>query len=89
MSFSDSSIPTILLLVGELAFSAVALLTIFRLRDRLGLGPLFLLLGANQIMSVLLTTSVYFRVSPSIVISPGSAILFPTALVAVLLVYLR
>ena len=89
MSLPDSSITTILLFGGQLVFSAVALLTIFRLRDRLGLGPLFLLLGANQIMSVFLGTSVYFRISPSIVLSPGSTILFPTALVAVLLVYLR
>ena len=81
-------ITTVLLLAAELVFVASALFVIFRLRDRLGLGPLFLLLGANQIMSELLATSVYFRLSPTVAISPGSVILFPLALVAVLLVYL-
>jgi signal transduction histidine kinase len=71
-----------------MVFVAAALFTIFRLRDRLGLGPVFLLIGANQIMAELLATSVYFRLSPSVTISPGSVVLFPLALVAVLLVYL-
>jgi signal transduction histidine kinase len=84
----DYPTKTLLLLGAEMAFVAAALFTIFRLRDRLGLGPLFLLLGANQIMAELLATSVYFRLSPSVTISPGSVILFPLALVAVLLVYL-
>jgi signal transduction histidine kinase len=84
----DYPTTTLLLLGTELLFVAVALFTIFRLRDRLGLGPLFLLLGANQIMAELLATSVYFRLSPTVAISPGSVVLFPLALVAVLLVYL-
>ncbi len=88
MSSAEYPITTVMLLGAELVFVATALFVIFRLRDRLGLGPLFLLLGANQIMSQLLAASVYFRLSDSVAVSPGSIILFPLALVAVLLVYL-
>jgi hypothetical protein len=89
MTFAlDYPTKTLLLLTAEIVFVAFALFTIFRLRDRLGLGPLFLLLGANQIMAELLATSVYFHLSPTVAITPGSVVLFPLALVAVLLVYL-
>jgi signal transduction histidine kinase len=89
MPSADTFLTTAILLGGEMVVTGVSLLAIFRLRDRLGLGPLFLLLGANQMLSVVLGSSAYFRVAPSIVVSPGSAVFFPTALVAVLLVYLR
>jgi signal transduction histidine kinase len=89
MLSANTFLTTAVLLGGEMVVTGVSLLAIFRFRDRLGLGPLFLLLGANQMISVVLGSSVYFRVTPSIVVSPGSAVFFPTALVAVLLVYLR
>jgi signal transduction histidine kinase len=87
--FMSSTFDTTAFLVAEVGVVAAIILSAFRLRDRLGLGPLFIFLGANQVLAVLLASSIYFRVSNSIAVSPGSAVLFTSALATSLLVYLR
>ncbi len=85
-----SSILSVLLsLLAETLLVAAVCLGLFRLRRRLGLGPLLVLLGSNQVLSVILATSIFFRLTPDLVISPGSTVLFTGTIATALLVYLR
>lgn len=72
----------------QIAFVAFAALLLFRLRERIGLGPLYIFVGTNQFLSVVLAASVYLGVAPGVYVSPGSAVLFTSSLFVILLVYL-
>ncbi len=82
-----------LIQIGYLALEALLvaglLLALFQLRTRVGLTPLFVAVGTFQYLQVVLALSVYVEVSPGIVISPGSAVLFTSTLFVVLVVYLQ
>ncbi len=75
-----------------LAFQAVLLgvvmLLLFRLRAVFGLVPLYVLLGALQVLQTL-SGAILVSAAPGISVSPGSAVLFSSGLAAVLLVYIR
>jgi hypothetical protein len=68
---------------------AVFLIALFRLRTFLGLSLLYISLGMFQFLQTQLALSIYIEVFPSILISPGSSVLFTANLFAILLVYIR
>ena len=73
----------------EALLVASLLLALFRLRGLFGLAPIHTTLGVFYQMATLLAASVYVRVGPDMMMSPGSVILFPSALFAVLFIYIR
>ncbi len=77
------------ILLGQAVFVACATLLLFRLRGRLGLIPLGMFIGSNQYLQVLLSSTHYVDLGGGLLVSSGSAVLFPSALMAVLLIYLR
>lgn len=85
----DFNIRTIVHILVEAAFVAGVMAILFRLRQRISLGPLYVFVGTNQFLSVVLASTVYVALAPSIYVSPGSTVLFPSSLFAILLVYLR
>lgn len=82
-------VSVLLYLVGETFLVAAITFGLFRLRRRIGLGPLLVMLGSNQVLSSILATSIYYQASASILVSPGSMVLFTGVITAALLVYLR
>ncbi len=68
---------------------AAVLLGLFRLRFRFGLTPLYITLGVFQPIQVVLASSIYAKILPGIVVSPGSVIMFTATLFAILLIYIR
>ncbi len=79
----------IAILTAETLFVAGVILLLFRLRSKLGLLPLAAFVGSNQYLQTILASTHYIRFSEDVVVSPGSAVLFPAALFAVLLIYQR
>ncbi len=73
----------------EALLVAVLLLSLFRLRARLGLSLLYVTLGVFQPIQMLLASSIYIQFQLGWVVSPGSAILFTAGLFTILLVYIR
>jgi len=65
------------------------LLFLFWLRKILGNGLLFAAIGVFQYMQVFLVHTVSYKISPGIVVSPGSAVFFSANLFIVLLIYIR
>lgn len=86
---TPEAVRQVLLLVSQASFLAVTLLGLFRLRDRIGITPLYLAVGSLQYLQVVLALSIYVEIVPGINVSPGSAVLFPATLFTVLLVYIR
>jgi len=76
------------LFCAESFLAAGIVLLLFRLRYRFGLAPLFVTLGVFQLLQNLLTLTLGVNVG-SFVASPGSMVLFPVTLFAVLLIYIR
>ncbi|MCF7559919.1 PAS domain S-box protein [Sabulilitoribacter multivorans] len=66
-----------------------SILILFKLRSRIGLAPLYIVLGALQFLQANLGTSFSFRFFDDYVIYPGSIILFSGLLFAVLLIYIK
>ena len=54
-----------------------------------GLAPLYLVVGALQYLQIVFAALVRFELTPGIVISPASAVLFPVTTVVVLLTYVE
>ncbi len=77
----------IAILIAETLFVAGAILLLFKLRARLGLLPLAAFVGSNQYLQTILASTLYIRFGDGVLVSPGSAVLFPAALFAVLLIY--
>ncbi|MCK5941625.1 MAG: VUT family protein, partial [Planctomycetes bacterium] len=77
------------MLVLEAVLVAAVFLLLFRLRVWLGLSLLFVAIGVMQPIQVHLSTYMYVEVLPGLRMSPGSVVLFPASLFAVLLVYIR
>jgi PAS domain S-box-containing protein len=78
----------ILVLFLQSLIVSVLILSLFRLRSIFGLGLLFIALGVFQFMQVFLYNALYFEITPSLLVSPGT-ILFTGSLFAILLIYIR
>lgn len=78
----------IALMALETVLVGTLLASLFRLRDRFGLSPLYIAIGSFQYLQTLLALSIYVEVAPGIIISPGM-VLFMAAPFAILLVYIR
>lgn len=89
LTLSNSPVNQLLISIVEALFAIILLLALFRMRLRLGLTPLYITLGVFQPIQMLLASSIYAEISPGLVISPGSTILFTASLFAVLIVYIR
>ncbi len=88
-SMDNDMIIQLLVFSAEAILVALLVLGLFRIRTRFGLSPLFVTLGVYQSIQVLLASSVYAKVIPGVVVSPGSTIMFMASLFAMLLVYIR
>ncbi|SFC84893.1 PAS domain-containing sensor histidine kinase [Algibacter pectinivorans] len=66
-----------------------SVLLLFKLRSRIGLAPLYLLLGAVQYLQADAGTSFSLNLFEGYVIYPGSIILFSLLLFSVLLIYIK
>jgi diguanylate cyclase (GGDEF)-like protein len=74
---------------AEAGVVAVLILGLFSVKSRLGLAPLFTAIGALQYVQVVLAATASVQVLPGVWSNPGSAVLFPASLMAVLLIYIR
>lgn len=72
----------------EAIIAALMVLVLFRLRHHFGLAPLYVTLGVFQPIQVLLASSIYVEIIPSVIVSPGSVVMFTASLVVILLVYI-
>lgn len=72
----------------ELFSVASCILILFNLRDKLGLAPLYILLGCFQYFQVNLENAVSFMFLGEYPIYPGSVVLFSALLFAILLIYI-
>lgn len=77
------------LLLLEAALVSSLLLLYFRARQRLGIAPLCVTLGAFQYLQTQLAASLYVEVWPGVFVSPGSTVLFTATLFTTLIVYIR
>ena len=73
----------------EAAVAAAVLLGLFSLRRFFGLAPVYTTVGVFYYLATLLAGTTFVRVTPELLMSPGSVALFPASLFAVLLVYIR
>jgi diguanylate cyclase (GGDEF)-like protein len=78
----------VLLMVVEAIFVGALLVASFRLRRTFGAPLLYIVFGVIFQYANLLAGSVYVQLSPWLVVSPGSIVLFPAILFLVLFVYL-
>ena len=87
--FAPGVVQQLVLMTSEALFVAVLLATAFRLRPTLGLAFVYIVFGIIYQVAALLAGSMFVQLSPSLVMSPGSIVLFPATLFLVLYVYLR
>ncbi len=73
----------------EFLLISSSILILFRLRSKIGLAPLYILLGAVQYIQALSTTMIKIVVFGKFTLYPGSVILFSAVLFAVLLIYIK
>lgn len=76
-------------LVLEFLFIASSILMLFRFRSKLGLAPLYILLGAIQYLQVFASANISFEILEEYTIYPVSIIIFSGVLFAVLLLYIK
>lgn len=77
----------VLLFQGAVVCALVLLL--YRVRGYFGLTMLAVAVGVFQHVQVNLAQTLYFEIVPGFLVSPGSVVLFPVGLLAVLLVYIQ
>ena len=77
------------IILTEFLLLSSCILLLFKLRTKLGLAPLYILLGAVQFLQANLGGSLSFIFLDEYLIYPGSIILFSGVLSAVLLVYIK
>ena len=77
------------LLAAQAAFCGGVVLALFHQRRRVGLGPLYLVLGSLQFAQFALAVSIRVQLAPGFSISPATAVLFPLTVVVVLLTYVE
>tara|TARA_R110002074_G_scaffold327927_1_gene498338 strand:- start:30 stop:2093 length:2064 start_codon:yes stop_codon:yes gene_type:complete len=73
----------------EFLLISSSILILFRLRGKIGLAPLYILLGAVQYIQAFTGTMIKFKAPGDITIYPGSVIIFCAVLFAVLLIYIK
>ncbi|MFD0834359.1 PAS domain S-box protein [Mariniflexile aquimaris] len=73
----------------EFLLVASSILILFKFRVKLGLAPLYILLGSLQYLQANLGSAFSFNFFADYVIYPGSIILFSAVLFAVLLIYIK
>jgi PAS domain S-box-containing protein len=73
----------------EFLLISSSILLLFRLRGKIGLAPLYILLGAVQYIQAFSGTMINFKVFEEYTIYPGSVIMFCAVLFAVLLIYIK
>jgi diguanylate cyclase (GGDEF)-like protein len=78
-----------LLLLAEAALAGSIVLSLFGLRRRIGLAPVYLVVGSFQYLQIVLATSVRIEILPGVVIDPASVVLFPITTIVVLLTYIE
>jgi diguanylate cyclase (GGDEF)-like protein len=74
---------------AEATCTALVLLGLLRARKLLGLAPVFMVLGVLFHMAGFLAGTLYVRVTPTLVMSPGSVVLFPANILVVLFAYVH
>jgi diguanylate cyclase (GGDEF)-like protein len=79
----------LLLLLAEATLVASLVLALFGLRRRLGLTPVYLVVGAFQYLQIVLATAVRVEMLPGVVVDPASVVLFPITTFVVLLTYIE
>ena len=77
------------LLAVQSAFCGGVLLVLFHQRRRVGLGPLYLVLGTLQFAQFVLAVSIRVQIAPGFWISPATTVLFPLTVMVVLLTYVE
>jgi len=75
-------------MIAEIVAVSALFMGCFRARAALGLVPVYTVLGAVFFTCNFLTASLYVRVAPDVIVSPGTVALFPAILFVVLLVYI-
>ena len=85
---SEIAYNQIFILLFQCLIIATLILSLFRLRSIFGLSLLFTALGVFQFMQVFLHNSLYFQITPGILVSPGTVV-FSGSLFAILLIYIR
>ena len=78
-----------ILLLAEIVVVGCIILALYSLKPYLGLSLLFVFVGANQFLQNVLAATVYVEILERYPVSPGSAVLFSSSLLAILLVYVR
>ena len=81
--------PQLVILFAEAVLTGSSVLLLFWLRRFFGLTPLLVAVGALQYLQILLAATVYVELLPGEWVSPGSVVLFPATVFAVLLVYVQ
>lgn len=85
----EQVVQQILLMLVETVLVSSMLLLFFRMRGTFGLAPIYTTLGVFFQLSNLLAATIYLRITPEILVSPGSVVLFPASIFAVLFIYIR
>jgi len=78
-----------LLMCTEAVCVAAALMTLLRARYVLGLAPTYMVLGVMFHLAGFLAGTLYVRITPTLVMSPGSVVLFPANILVVLFAYIH
>jgi PAS domain S-box-containing protein len=73
----------------QFLFISSCILFLFKFRGKLGLAPLYILLGSVQYVQALSGALISFELFDSIKVYPGSIIMFSAVLFAVLLIYIK
>lgn len=81
--------PGALILTLEALVMGSAILALFHYRERIGLGPFYVLIGSNQYLQLVLAEQVRVPILGGLAVSPGSAILFTASILVVLLTYIE
>ncbi len=79
----------ILTILAELAFIAILILFLYRLKFLFGLAPLYMLIGANQLFQTLLSTRVDLEILGGLSIYISPSIIFSAGLFTILLIYIK
>lgn len=73
----------------ELVFIAALILALYHYKSRLGLVPLYIVLGSNQLFVTLLGTKLEVDILGGLFIPVGQSIVFAAGFFAVLLIYIK
>ena len=76
-------------ILAELILIALLILLFYRLKPRFGLLPLYVLLGSNQFLQTILSTSFKINIPGGLSITPGAIIVVSSSLFAILLIYIK